>query len=256
MWFVIGGSLLLVLGGLWTTCAWNLLFEARRKKAAAEAKAEGAAEAPAKPRWLGWVVGDFIKGIVWTPQFGAALIGALIMAGGGLLTTKGWNKQSADNMQAMFRRNMNKEIADRKRALARVLAAELDRNSDMIGSWPYQAKADDDLSKFVPYPTTENVALAETITSGLFIGDDDRELYNTMQLLYADTINLNDGVARAQQDIIARPYPKTISDYRRAIAEDPELKVIEERTKRVTTLLVRYGVEPNAVNRMFVKIST
>lgn len=98
--------------------------------------------------------------------------------------------------------------------------------------------------------------MAETITSGLFIGDDDRELYNTMQLLYADTINLNDGVAHAQQDIIARPYPKTISDYRRAIAEDPELKVIEERTKRVTTLLVRYGVEPNAVNRMFVKIST
>lgn len=99
--------------------------------------------------------------------------GLLVIAGGGYLATYGWNAKSQEAQ---------------KSGMVRGVAAELLMNVSVIRDPKFAETDEEELSKFVIFPRMQMTALEGSISSGLFLEEQDR-LYLTRAVGLRELLN-------------------------------------------------------------------
>jgi hypothetical protein len=156
------------------------------------------------------------------------LVGTLLVAGGGLLATHGWDSWA--DLQ-------------RRRDVIRAVAAETMLNLSIVTDPKFTEKDPNVLRQFVIYPRFQTAALDGAIASALFAGENDRKLLTHLMAVREQTIDFNQRLGFSESQM-AR-LPNEIAAYRETIREGQVRSKTEGELKALGQVLIdRYGLSP------------
>lgn len=104
------------------------------------------------------------------------VFGTLFLAGGGLLATWGWNAWSSAQIRSTLQETEQARILQQRTAMLQTLGAEYRANSSVLQHSAY-SQPTTDRGSLVIFPPFHADALRAAISSGLFAGPADRELF-------------------------------------------------------------------------------
>lgn len=162
-------------------------------------------------------------------------VGAVLMAAGGVIGTKGWQERSA-----ICRRN----------DLIRAIAAEMVTNFSVAFDIKYTDPNDVNLRQFTVLPRMQTTALGGAIAAGCFTGKKDRILFTHMSSLIEA---LNDFNARlAFSEVEMWRNPSDIATWRKKLRDGRTRKGLIQQLREFGELLISdYGIQ--ADERFFVE---
>ena len=149
------------------------------------------------------------------------LLGTLLLAGGGLLATYGWN--------AKFE-------ADKKSAIVRSVAAELLGNTAVLKNPDFAETDDEKLSQFVVFPRVNIAVLEGAISSGLFLKDEDRLLFTRVVNIRELLTQFNLRLSLTETEMINRP--QNIKLWRTKLRDGATRNQIAIKLKKLADLLM------------------
>ncbi len=159
------------------------------------------------------------------------LLGTLLLAGGGLLATYGWN--------AKFE-------ADRKSAMVRSVGAELLVNSAVVRDPMFTETDDKKLSLFVMFPRVSIAVLEGAISSGLFLKEDDRPFFTRAANLRELLTQFNVHLTFTETEMSFKP--QHITAYRTKLRDGKTREQLTNKLKIFGKLLVSdYGIRESDV---------
>ncbi len=230
---IICGTLLIALGGSLAAYGWNLKSSRDRRQSE-----HGPTATPIKRTGLRRVIVALIGN-----AYSLAIFGSLIMTGGGLLATYGWNLRSSQIIWEMLIRDRTAQRDERRHAVIWSVAAEWCRNMSIISNKPYCGEKPEELTKYAHYPTLHAAEVSNALTCGLFSGDDDRDLFYKMYGVHELLTEFNNKLA-ISEDVMRRSDAKGIADFRQQISEGPFLKHVKRDLVQLGRLLVeKYGIK-------------
>ena len=126
------------------------------------------------------------------------IVGALFVAASSIVSTLGWNglsdwKQAEDQAQA---------LKIKRQDTLRLVAAEMNVNRQKLLSDAFSESDPESLKQPASYPRLQVVAIAQAITSGLFINESDRRLLTQLYELHDYLAAINAFIGRTEEGLL------------------------------------------------------
>ena len=148
------------------------------------------------------------------------VLGTLLIAFGGLMATHGWNARSE-----MYKKN----------SMLKAVAAEYLIYETIILD-PKIAETDEEkLSKFTVFPRFHTTALESAISSGLFLGEDDKELFTRAVNLHEILHEFNKRLALTEDTM--KNDKTSIVEYRKKLRDGATRKSVINKLAKYGDLL-------------------
>lgn len=149
------------------------------------------------------------------------VLGTLLIAGGGLLATYGWNSRSD---------------MDKRNAIIKAVANEYLIYEAVILDKKIAETNEEELSKFVVYPRFHTTALESIVSSGLFM-EDDKELYTRAVNLHELLHELNTHFEFIENEM--RACERSIKEIRTIVRDGKTRKSVMLKIEKFGDLLER-----------------
>jgi len=165
------------------------------------------------------------------------ITGTVLIAIGGLLATYGWNAHAE---------------ATRRSAMIQSVAAEWMVNNSVISDEKFLATDKNELARFVMFPRTRTIALEVAITSGLFLEQQDRELFTQACRLHEQLLAFNQRLDFTEERMSA--HPGEIAKLREKLRDGVVRKQVAESMNQFGKLLMSdFGI--SAEQEFFVDLN-
>ncbi|MBN1227738.1 MAG: hypothetical protein JXA79_12155 [Deltaproteobacteria bacterium] len=173
----------------------------------------------------------------------AIIVGSVLTAGGGILGTWGWNFKSA--------------LAE-KSTLIETFAAELMININIFSSEEFNETDKSLMKKAVVFPRFQTTGLKALISSGLFLTNDDKELFTRVTDLAEKLENINRRLDITEDLILEakiRGDNEFIITWREKLRDGETRKQIGPLLNKLGELLMeKYGIDKD--KRFFVDLNS
>ena len=154
-------------------------------------------------------------------------IGTLLIAGGGLLATMGWDARST---------------ATQKKAMIRAVSAELMINLNIFVDSKFTERDEKQLAKFVVFPRMQTSVLKGSIAGGLFVGEKDR-MYLTRAMGLVELLEAFNKRLTITEDKTSGNSNATLK-FRKEIRDGKFRKSVGSKLKKFGEVLIsEYGLK-------------
>jgi hypothetical protein len=164
------------------------------------------------------------------------VIGTLLITGGGILATMGWNSRSS---------------ATQRMGMIRAVSAEFMMNINIFNDPKFTTSDESELAKYVVFPRMQTSALRGVIASGLFVEQKDRVLLTRVMNLLEVLEDFNKRLAITED--VTSQNPNKILSFRKKLGEGKTKDSIRMKLKKFGELLMsNYGIKSE--DTFFVKL--
>lgn len=147
----------------------------------------------------------------------AIVIGTIIATGGGVATTHAWNLRSTAETRAMLAEVDNQRLQSQRDRIARQVILDIEYNDGVLNEPRFLETDPEKLKEYFVFVSLATESVNEIITSGLFLGPDERRVLTEARKL-REWSRLYETMADQFNSSMARnaDNPQMIATYRTA----------------------------------------
>ncbi len=158
---------------------------------------------------LSWVFGNAVLCIVF---------GTILIAGGGLLATHGWNLHTSKEIRASLEQSRLDQLEMKRQGIIKTVCLEVVTNIIRMKDKKFTETDKKKLSEYVVFPRMSTAALSSALESALFLGKQHREFFDAVNMLLGRLTDLNHRLDITDEEL-RKGTPEQISSFRKKLRD-------------------------------------